>query len=371
MDSRKNAHSFIAFIDKEEPDLMAISNDFAYNLWGDKIPYYKTIEIRDSENLRNVRIRKTNDGPVFTDGWILLVRYHQLKYKDGVLIKAVGQLKFEVLCFKDLVCQNSYIIAQVETKLGMSLMADNFFNKFYDKNIKGGMAKVYFGERFWNVRLEGTSEGGYFKAGWRKVVEEVPQDNDYFLVFTRLDSKTFDVSVFDPNTGTEVFLKKLNQSCRLMCVKMILKEIKKIPYPPSDFATNLWGDKVPYGKTVQIRDGDSLRFVRIRKRNGEPIFTDGWIMLVREKDLEFKDGVLITATGPYTFNVSCFKEYVYQNSYFTAQINDVPQMTLEASSQCCCFKDGWLKLVEEVPLENEAYLVFTMIDLKTFELYVF
>ncbi|MFS7910766.1 hypothetical protein Hanom_Chr02g00110061 [Helianthus anomalus] len=44
---------------------------------------------------------------------------------------------------------------------------------------------------------------------------------------------------------------------------------------------------------------------------------------------------------------------------------------IEASSHCCCFKDGWLKLVEEVPMANEPYLVFTMIDLKTFELSVF
>ncbi|KAF5814820.1 putative transcription factor B3-Domain family [Helianthus annuus] len=90
----------------------------------------------------------------------------------------------------------------------MSVMADKFFNEFYGKNFKGGMAKVYFGQRFWNVRLEGSSEGGYFKAGWSKVVEEVPLDTDYFLVFTRLDSMTFDVSVFNPDTGTEVFLKK-------------------------------------------------------------------------------------------------------------------------------------------------------------------
>ncbi|KAF5769648.1 putative transcription factor B3-Domain family [Helianthus annuus] len=258
------------------------------------------------------------------------------------------------------------------------------------------MDKVYFGERFWNVRLEGTTEGGYFKAGWRKVVEEVPLDSDYFLVFTRLDSKTFDVSVFDPDTGTKVFLKKSTADDDMIVESKLPADVceddlegNKKDTRPSDFATNLWGDKVPYGKTVQIRDGDSLRFVTIRKRNGEPIFTDGWIMLVRENDLIFKDGVLITATGPYTFNVSCFKEYVCQDSYFTAQINDVPQMTLmpdkfwnnfygknykgemarvyvgqrfwnvklEASSQCCCFKDGWLKLVEEVPLENEPYLV--------------
>ncbi|XP_021986055.1 uncharacterized protein LOC110882312 isoform X1 [Helianthus annuus] len=155
-----------------------------------------------------MRIRKKNDGPVFTDGWMLLVKEHQLKYKDGVLITAVGKLKFEVLCFKDLVCQNSYITAQIESELGMCVMPDKFYHDFYGNNFKGGMAKVYFGERFWNVRLEGGSDGGYFKDGWRKVVEEVPIDNDYFLVFTSLDSVSFDVSVFDPDTGTEVFLKK-------------------------------------------------------------------------------------------------------------------------------------------------------------------
>ncbi|MFS7920885.1 putative transcription factor B3-Domain family [Helianthus anomalus] len=203
MDSRKNAHSFIAFLDKEEPFLMEIPNDFAYNLWGDNIPYNKTVDIQDGENLRKVRITKKNDRPVFTDGWMdgwmMLVRHNQLKYKDGILIKAVGQLKFEVLCFKDLVCQNSYITAAIESELGMS---------FYGQNFKGGMTKVYFGQRFWNVRLERSSEGGYFKAGWSKVVEEVPLDTEYFLVFTRLDSMTFDVSVFDPDTGTEVFIIK-------------------------------------------------------------------------------------------------------------------------------------------------------------------
>ncbi|MFS7960266.1 putative transcription factor B3-Domain family [Helianthus anomalus] len=147
--------------------------------------------------------------------------------------------------------------------------------------------------------------------------------------------------------------------------------------PPS-FLTSIgdepvfFGDKVPYVKTVKIRDGNSLRCVRIRKRNGEPIFTDGWIMLVRENDLKYKDGVLITATGPYTFNVLCFKEFVCQNSYFTAQINDVPYMTLMPDKFWNNFYDkttrmdglNWLRMCE-------PYLVFTMIDLKTFELSVF
>ncbi|KAJ0534137.1 hypothetical protein HanPSC8_Chr09g0371891 [Helianthus annuus] len=37
----------------------------------------------------------------------------------------------------------------------------------------------------------------------------------------------------------------------------------------------------------------------------------------------------------------------------------------------CGFTDGWLKVVEEVPLPLESWLVFTMIASKTFELFVF
>ncbi|MFS8034341.1 putative transcription factor B3-Domain family [Helianthus anomalus] len=100
---------------------IAIPDDFATTLWEDKIPYYKTIEIWDGDNLRMVRIRKRNDGPIFKEGWIMLVRVHRLKYKDGVLIKAVGQFKFEVSCLKELICQNSYLTSQVDTELGISV----------------------------------------------------------------------------------------------------------------------------------------------------------------------------------------------------------------------------------------------------------
>ncbi|KAJ0733053.1 putative transcription factor B3-Domain family [Helianthus annuus] len=208
MDSSKNRHSFLAFVDDEEPILMEIPIDFAKNLWGDKIPYYQTVEIRDGDKVRKMRIRKKNDGPVFTDGWMWLVKENQLKNKDGVRITAVGQLNFEVLCFKDLVCKNTYITAQVECDYGNCVMPDKFYPDFYGNNFKGGMAKVIFGERFWNVRLEGGSNGGYFTDGWEKVVEELPIDKYYYFVFSSLDLLSFAVSVFDPDTGTEVFLKK-------------------------------------------------------------------------------------------------------------------------------------------------------------------
>ncbi|KAJ0791915.1 putative REM family protein [Helianthus annuus] len=37
----------------------------------------------------------------------------------------------------------------------------------------------------------------------------------------------------------------------------------------------------------------------------------------------------------------------------------------------CGFTDGWLKVVEEVPIPLESWLVFTMIATKIFELSVF
>ncbi|KAM0050505.1 putative DNA-binding pseudobarrel domain superfamily, REM family [Helianthus debilis subsp. tardiflorus] len=69
------------------------------------------------------------------------------------------------------------------------------------------MARVYVGERFWNVKMEGWSDCCCFIDEWLKVVEEVPLKNELYLVFTRINSKTFEIYVFDP---AEVFFKKVD-----------------------------------------------------------------------------------------------------------------------------------------------------------------
>ncbi|KAJ0561264.1 putative transcription factor B3-Domain family [Helianthus annuus] len=121
MDPTKMALSFLTIIANEEPVFLTMPTDFATVLWGDKVPYCKTVQIHDGDTLRMVRTRKRNGEPVFTGGWITLVRDHGLKYKDDVLIKAVGPLKFEVTCFKALVCGNSYLTAHINTESGMSV----------------------------------------------------------------------------------------------------------------------------------------------------------------------------------------------------------------------------------------------------------
>ncbi|KAJ0571508.1 putative DNA-binding pseudobarrel domain superfamily, REM family [Helianthus annuus] len=72
------------------------------------------------------------------------------------------------------------------------------------------MATIYVGERFWNVMMKGWTDGCGFTDGWLKLVEEVPIAVESWLVFTMIASKTFELSVFHPETGTKVFFKKVD-----------------------------------------------------------------------------------------------------------------------------------------------------------------
>ncbi|MFS7904570.1 hypothetical protein Hanom_Chr01g00037661 [Helianthus anomalus] len=56
--------------------------------------------------------------------------------------------------------------------------------------------------------MKGWTNGCGFTNGWLKVVEEVPIPIESWLVFTMIASKTFELSVFHPETGTEICFKK-------------------------------------------------------------------------------------------------------------------------------------------------------------------
>ena len=70
------------------------------------------------------------------------------------------------------------------------------------------MATIYVGERFWNVMMKGWTDGCGFTDGWLKLIEEVPITVESWLVFTMIASKTFELSIFHSETGTEVSFKK-------------------------------------------------------------------------------------------------------------------------------------------------------------------
>ncbi|KAF5785062.1 hypothetical protein HanXRQr2_Chr10g0424181 [Helianthus annuus] len=56
--------------------------------------------------------------------------------------------------------------------------------------------------------MKGWTNGCGFTDGWLKVVEEVPIPLESWLVFTMIASKMFKLSVFHPETGTEICFKK-------------------------------------------------------------------------------------------------------------------------------------------------------------------
>ncbi|KAJ0800004.1 putative DNA-binding pseudobarrel domain superfamily, REM family [Helianthus annuus] len=161
----------------------------------------------------------------------MLVRENDLKYKDGVWITATGPYTFNVSCFKEFVCQNSYFTAQINDVPYMNLMPDKFWNNFYGKKYKGEMARVYVGQRFWDVKLEASSECCCFKDRWLKLVEEVPLKNEPYLVFIMIDLKTFELFVFDHERGTEMVFKKDDVDkgkCKIDTEKVLVKGKSKV-----------------------------------------------------------------------------------------------------------------------------------------------
>ncbi|MFS7989179.1 hypothetical protein Hanom_Chr11g01043701 [Helianthus anomalus] len=56
--------------------------------------------------------------------------------------------------------------------------------------------------------MKGWTDGYGFTDGWLKVIEEVPIPVKSCLVFTMIASKMFELSVFHPETRTEISFKK-------------------------------------------------------------------------------------------------------------------------------------------------------------------
>ncbi|MFS7931459.1 hypothetical protein Hanom_Chr04g00356221 [Helianthus anomalus] len=118
---------------------------------------------------------------------------------------------------------------------------------------------------------------------------------------------------------------------------------------------------------------------------GHCIFTEDWIKLVRDCCLKTKDAVLLKAIGSLSFMVSCFKENLIADKFWkefygknykygiaTIYIEErFWNVTMKGWTDGCGFTDGWLKVIEEVLIPLESWLVFTMIAIETFELFVF
>ncbi|MFS7917913.1 putative DNA-binding pseudobarrel domain superfamily [Helianthus anomalus] len=89
-------------------------------------------------------------------------------------------------------------------------MADEFRRQFYGQNFKGGESTLYVGDRFWNVRMDGLSDSCVFTHGCSKMVNDLALDKWSTFLFTMVGYKTFEVSVFNNQTGTENQFKKVD-----------------------------------------------------------------------------------------------------------------------------------------------------------------
>ncbi|KAM0052503.1 putative transcription factor B3-Domain family [Helianthus debilis subsp. tardiflorus] len=87
-------------------------------------------------------------------------------------------------------------------------MADEFRRQFYGKNFNGCASTLYVGDRFWNVKMDGLSDSCVFTHGWSELVNDLVLDRRSTFVFSMTGYKTFEVSVFNHQTGTEIQFKK-------------------------------------------------------------------------------------------------------------------------------------------------------------------
>ncbi|XP_035832991.1 ATP-dependent DNA helicase pif1-like [Helianthus annuus] len=90
------------------------------------------------------------------------------------------------------------------------LMADKFWGQFYGSSYKGGSTTLYLGERFWNVKMEALSDKCAFTDGWSKLIRDLELDSRTTFIFTMAGYETFELSVFNHETGTQMYFKKVD-----------------------------------------------------------------------------------------------------------------------------------------------------------------
>ncbi|MFS7997923.1 hypothetical protein Hanom_Chr12g01147701 [Helianthus anomalus] len=115
-------------------------------MWGEQPPYGEFVMIVDGNNLWVVRLKRTGLGPLLGDGFTKVVR------DSGT-------------------------------------------------NFKGGATSLYVGDRL--------SDSCVSTHGWSELVNNLVLDKRSTFIFTMAGCKTFELSVFNHQTGTEIHIKKV------------------------------------------------------------------------------------------------------------------------------------------------------------------
>ncbi|KAJ0666335.1 putative transcription factor B3-Domain family [Helianthus annuus] len=209
MDPKSNNCSFLKLVDVHHPTKVEIPYDFATLLWGEQLPYGDSVKIFDADNLWIVKIEKDGLGPVLGDGFVKFVTDSGLQKNDYLLFNSLGPSTWYLNVFKSCVLDNSFITS-IRVDDDFILMADKFWGQFYDSSYKGGLATLYVGDRFWNVKMEALSDKCAFTDGWSNLIRDLALDSWTTFIFTMAGYETFELSVFNHETGTQMYFKKVD-----------------------------------------------------------------------------------------------------------------------------------------------------------------
>ncbi|MFS7912064.1 putative transcription factor B3-Domain family [Helianthus anomalus] len=207
LDPSKNSPSFLKLIEDDDPVFLEIPNDFASMMSGEQPPYNESVKIVEGNNIWFVRMKRIALGPVLGDDFTKAVRDSGITKNDYLLFQCFGPSSFFVSVFKSSVHENCFIS---KIKPEDDVMADEFRRQFYGQNFKGGESTLYVGDRFWNVKMDGLSDSCVFTHGCSEMVNDLALDRRSTFVFATAGYKTFEVSVFNHQTGTETQFKKVD-----------------------------------------------------------------------------------------------------------------------------------------------------------------
>ncbi|KAF5774672.1 putative transcription factor B3-Domain family [Helianthus annuus] len=190
MDPKSSSCSFLKLVDVHHPTKVEIPYDFATLLWGEQFPYGDRVKIFAADNLWIVE--KYGLGPVLGDGFVKVVTDSGLQKNDYMLFNSLGPSTWYLDVFKS------------------CLMANKFWGQFYGSSYKGGSATLYVGDRFWHVKMEAFSDKCAFTDGWSKLIRDLALDSRTTFIFTMAGYETFELSVFNHESGTQMYFKKVD-----------------------------------------------------------------------------------------------------------------------------------------------------------------
>ncbi|KAJ0766150.1 putative transcription factor B3-Domain family [Helianthus annuus] len=163
------------------------------------------IEVRHEDGRHwMVRLRHMDDLPVLTDGWRAVVNNLHLLRNTWLLFRSIGEKVLEVFPFINNVHGESYITKNNYTKLGLTVIPDEFINMFYKNHELNGSYQVFAGGKYWDLMAAKLHVTYAFTDGWPKLCESLNICDGDTLVFDKIGNVIFHLRAF--RNGIEVAL---------------------------------------------------------------------------------------------------------------------------------------------------------------------